>query len=87
MAKGKVHFDIILTSEAREILKNETIGRSLIDGRYFNCVEYNQNGYFLTMVFEHADEELGEFTTEISIPIHFVLYIISDDSTKKIGLL
>ena len=79
---------VILTPEAREILEDNSIRLLIKDGIYFNCESVNQNGYFLDMtislseISEHKGENLNAI---LSIPTHFVLYMISGKSRKILG--
>lgn len=81
---GKVRVDVALTKEAREILKDEPIRLSLRDGCYFNCNAINQDGAFLDMTVEvESDGRIREF--KISIPVRFVLYILSAETARTLG--
>ena len=81
---------VVLTETAIDSFKNAPIKTIIKKGKYFNCESIKQNGYFLDMVISTSIPELGELSTPeynvtLSIPIHFVLYIISGADDKILG--
>ena len=75
---------VILTQEARQALKDESIQILLNEGRYFNCDSIQDDGYFLLM--KVASSVKGtDFVVEVSIPKHFVLYTLSADALRVLG--
>ncbi len=84
MTKSKIHHDVILTTEALSALQNEVVFPMLRDNKYFNCLKVEPNGYFTDLIVEFI---IGgkKHLTELSIPSHYILYIISALQNKKIG--
>jgi hypothetical protein len=80
---NKPKIGVVLTAEARKALKNEQIQLFLQKGRYFNCDSVSQEGFFLHMKLRFPDEE--ELVTEISIPIAYVLYMVSAEAQARLG--
>jgi hypothetical protein len=79
----KAKIGVILTVEGRGLLANEL--RTLMrDGRYFNCVSVQQDGSFLNMKVEDPSGKLPTLA-QISIPLHFVLYMVSADAASRLG--
>ena len=84
MAK-KIHYDVILTPSAREIISKEPINRFLIEGRKFNCIEINPASPYFFMKIEEEDPDLGKVIMEIYIPHHLILYYISVEANPHHG--
>jgi protein associated with RNAse G/E len=84
MSVPKIHYSVVLTQEARELLKDDIIFTYLHEGTYFNCIEIDPNGNYFFMKVEKKFRNKN-FTTEISIPHRFVLYVVSADSSKSPG--
>ncbi|MDH3973787.1 MAG: hypothetical protein OEV42_05865 [Deltaproteobacteria bacterium] len=78
---------VVLIPEACELLKNDPISSFLKDNNYFNCESAQQNGNFLEMTISSSQTQMPELEqdTILSIPIHFVLYMISGASRKSFG--
>ena len=81
---GRPKIGVVLTSEARTLLADENLGLLLRDGRYFNCVSAHQDGWFLNMKVEDPSGLLPTLA-EISIPLRFVLYMLSADVASRLG--
>ena len=73
---------VILSPEGIERFTSNTIKPLLKDGKYFLCNSVQQNGYFLDMKVCCND---GNQIYELSIPLGYVLYIISFDVIKQYG--
>ena len=86
----KPRTSVILNDQAREILKNDCLQIFIKDGFYFNCDSVEQNGYFMDMTISFSQAKvqidyLSHLTTIISIPTHFILYMVSGEARKKLG--
>lgn len=84
MVKRKPRVGVILTNEARDILKGDPVHFFMIDDRYFNCDSVQQDGYFLLMKIT-AKVENRSFSVEVSIPSQFVLYMLSGEANTVLG--
>lgn len=82
---NKPRIGVVLTAEGREALQNESIKLFLQKGRYLNCDSVSQDGFFLHMKLRFPDEE--ELVTEISIPIRYVLYMVSAEAQARLGFI
>ena len=87
----KPKIGVVLTHEARQVFQDEAIRFFIKEGTYINCESVEQNGYFmdLKVSFSQTDlpnvDELKEHIAVLSIPSHFVLYLISGDANKALG--
>jgi hypothetical protein len=81
----KLHYNVILTPEARQLISEEPISRLLKGKRYFNCIEINPSSPYFFMKIEENDDTLGKIITEVSIPHSCVLYYVSAESNKHLG--
>ncbi len=76
--------EVVLTQEARAILKDEPIQFTMKKGSYFICRAIEQDGAFLDMTVQA--EQAGKLQDfKVSIPIGFVLYIVSDEDANALG--
>ena len=80
---NKPKIGVILTAEAKEALQKEPIQLFLHEGRYFNCDSVSQDGFFLHMKLRFPDN--GEMVAEVSIPISYVLYMVSAEAQARLG--
>jgi hypothetical protein len=81
---------VVLTKDAINMLNDAPIKTLLRKGKIFNCESIKQNGYFLDMIISPSIPDLGkpldpENNFILSIPIQFVLYIISGADDKILG--
>ena len=81
---------VILTKDACESLADNAIIAFLKDGTYFNCESVEQNGYFLDMTISFSQSNIPKLkekniNTVLSVPLHFVLYMISGEARKNLG--
>ncbi len=82
--QNKLRIGVVLTAEARKVLRTEPIQLFLKDGQYFNCDSISQDGFFLNMKLRLPEE--GELVHEIAIPISYVLYMVSAEAQVRLGL-
>jgi isocitrate dehydrogenase kinase/phosphatase len=95
ISRSKVHYSVVLTPEAIQMYSNdETIKLMLMSDNYLNCVSVEPNGYFVDLVVEYMVEASPIFDSpkrkhrvELSIPAHFVSYIVSVHPNKNLGFL
>jgi hypothetical protein len=80
----KPHIGVILTETARQQLAAEDIRLLLYNEKSFNCTAVHQDGVFLNMKVIDPTGLLPA-PAEITIPIHFVLYMVSADVATKLG--
>jgi hypothetical protein len=80
---NKTKIGVVLTAEARKALRNEPIQLFLREGQYFNCDSISQDGSFLNMKLRLPEE--GELVAEITIPISYVLYMVSAEAQARLG--
>lgn len=73
---------LVLTPEGREVLKDDVISNMLKDGKYFLCSSMKQNGYFMDIKVSFNEKS---HIYDLSIPLRWVLYVVSLDLIKKIG--
>ena len=83
---SKTKFDVFLTSQALEQLKDSNILKMLIDGRYFLCDSIDSTGVYFFMKLQSAFPIQGHEIFEVSIPHSFVLYILSFDTSTHPSL-
>jgi hypothetical protein len=81
--QNKLRIGVVLTAEARKALRSEPIQLFLQDGQYFNCDSISQDGFFLNMKLRLPEE--GALVAEISIPISYVLYMVSAEAQARLG--
>jgi len=82
----KPKIGVVLFPEAIECLKDEPMGQVLMkDGRYFNCETAEQVGNFLNMKIKFQALDKTTVSAEVSIPINFVMYMLSVEDNSKIG--
>jgi len=79
----KTRIGVVLTADARKVLRSEPIQLFLKDGQYFNCDSILQDGFFLNMKLRLPEE--GELVHEIAIPISYVLYTVSAEAQARLG--
>ncbi|HVT57180.1 MAG TPA: hypothetical protein VHR45_02165 [Thermoanaerobaculia bacterium] len=80
----KQNVEVVLTREARGIFKDEPIQFAMKRGEYFICRAIEQDGAFLDMTVQV--EQAGELQDfKVSIPVGFVLYIVSDEHASALG--
>ncbi len=82
--QNKLRIGVVLTAEARKVLRSEPIQLFLKEGQYFNCDSISQDGFFLNMKLRLPEE--GELIHEIAIPISYVLYTVSAEAQARLGL-
>ena len=82
--QNKLRIGVVLTAEARKVLRTEPIQLFLKDGQYFNCDSISQDGFFLNMKLRLPEE--GELVHEIAISISYVLYMVSAEAQVRLGL-
>jgi hypothetical protein len=82
--QNKLRIGVVLTAEARKVLRSEPIQLFLKEGQYFNCDSISQDGFFLNMKLRLPEE--GELVHEIAIPISYVLYTVSAEAQARLGL-
>ena len=77
---------VMLTKDAREALKNDPVSAHLQGGMYFNAdkVDDHSSQYFLRLSVTSRIEPLVGVPMNISIPRHFVLYMLSADNFEKV---
>lgn len=85
MTSTKLHYSVVLTEEAKKLLEKD-LSEFLIDDSYFNCISIEPNGPYLFMQIDEKNTKSKRMPAEISIPHHYVLYIISAVSSKTLGL-
>ena len=81
---------VVLTPEAREILGNEPLSIFIEKGSYFLCDSAKFNGYFVDMIihnppFNADNTEHKHIAHDLSIPAHYVLYMITTKANKSLG--
>jgi len=81
--QNRLRIGVVLTAEAQEALRSESIQLFLQDGQYFNCDFISQDGFFLNMKLKLPEE--GELIAEITIPLSYVLYMISAEAQARLG--
>ena len=81
----KLHYSVVLTKEARNLLSEE-LNDYLLKDKYFNCIKIEPNGAYLFMQIEKEHTKSEILPVEISIPNHYVLYIISAVPRETLGL-
>jgi hypothetical protein len=81
--QNKPRIGVVLTAEARKALRGEPIQLFLKDGQYFNCDSISQDGFFLNMKLRFPEE--GELVAETSLPISYVLYMVSAEAQARLG--
>ena len=81
--QNKLRIGVVLTAEARKALRSEPIQLFLKEGQYFNCDSISQDGFFLNMKLRLPEE--GELVHEITIPISYVLYMVSAEAQARLG--
>jgi hypothetical protein len=81
--QNKFRIGVVLTAEARKVLRSEPIQLFLKEGQYFNCDSISHDGFFLNMKLKLPDE--GEVATEISIPLSYVLYVVSAEAQARLN--
>jgi hypothetical protein len=81
--QSKLRIGVVLTAEARKVLRSEPIQLFLKEGQYFNCDSISQDGFFLNMKLKLPEE--GELVHEIAIPISYVLYMVSAEAQTRLG--
>ena len=81
--QNKLRIGVVLTAEARKVLRSEPIQLFLKEGQYFNCDSISQDGFFLNMKLRLPEE--GELIHEIAIPISYVLYMVSAEAQARLG--
>ena len=81
--QNKLRIGVVLTAEARKVLRSEPIQLFLKEGQYFNCDSISQDGFFLNMKLRLPEE--GELIHEIAIPISYVLYTVSAEAQARLG--
>ncbi len=80
---NKTRIGVVPTAEARKALQSEPIQLFLQEGQYFSCDSISQDGFFLNMKFKLPDE--GKLAAEISIPISYVLYVVSAEAQARLN--
>jgi len=78
----KPRIGVVLTSEARTALEDEPVRLFLREGRHFNCDSIDQDGYLLHMEVREPDTDDA---FRVTIPIQFVLYIVSTETGSMLG--
>ncbi|MBI3194332.1 MAG: hypothetical protein HYZ34_07700 [Ignavibacteriae bacterium] len=81
MNKSEPKYFVYLTSDAVKSLKDSALS-IFIDGRKIRCLSAQENGYFLNIVAVLEHDKYGNISLNISIPLNFVLYIISEHITS-----
>jgi len=81
---NKPKIDVVLTDAGRAALLTEPIGLLISDSSMFNCTTVQQDGAFLNM---KVADPTGRIKTiiDVSIPLHFVLYMVSADAGTALG--
>jgi len=85
----KPKFAVVLTKEAIGLLKDENILLNLVKGKYFVCEEIEPNGNYFYMKLSSggAPPILEPQLWEISVPHHYILYVLSGITEKMLGLI
>jgi len=86
---SKIRYHVVLTKEGIAALINDRIIQThLCDGRYFNCISVKQDGYFVNLLMKDRgipELQIKPIPFDISIPLHFVLCIVSVHQEKTFG--
>ena len=82
-------FAVVLTNEATKLLKDENISLNLVKGRYFICEEIDPAGnYFYMKLSSSGSPPIFEpHSWEISVPHHYILYVLSGVTEKMFNLI
>lgn len=73
---------VVLTPEGINLFKDDIIKFLLKDGKYFICNSVKKKDYFMDMkVFLDNESQIYD----LSIPLKYILYVISYDVIKDIG--
>ena len=85
----KPKFAVVLTNEAIRLLQDENISMNLVNGKYFVCEEIEASGnyFYMKLSAGGAPPILATHLWEISVPHHYVLYVLSGVTEKMIGLI
>ncbi len=84
----KHRISVILTQEALSILKDQS---SIIKKEgYINCESVEQDGYFINLKVsvsqsKYPDDKINHHIFVLSIPVNYVLYMVSGDANKILG--
>jgi hypothetical protein len=86
MAKQKPEpkYYVYLTEEALESLKDSAIS-PFIEHRRIRCLSIQPDGYFLYMTASLDDDKYHNVFLVISIPVHYVLYILNEEKPQVRG--
>ncbi len=85
---------VVLTPDARENFKDEPLHLFITRGTYFICESAEQNGSFIDMkLYSPPDETVAvsgavsgkHIGHDVSIPIHYVLCMVSNKMYKRFG--
>ena len=82
-------FAVVLTDEAIRLLKDENISLNLVKGKYFVCEEIDSDGnyFYMKLSSSEAPPILAPHEWEISVPHHYILYVLSGLSEKMFNLI
>jgi hypothetical protein len=85
----KPKFAVVLTNEAIKLLKDENISLNLLKSKYFICEEIEASGNYFYMKLSNGRVPpiLGPHSWEISVPHHYILYVLSGVTEKMLGLI
>jgi hypothetical protein len=85
----KPKFAVVLTKEAIGLLKDENIYLNLVKGKCFICEEIEASGNYFYMKLSDgsAPPILAPHMWEISVPHHYILYVLSAVTDKMIALI
>jgi len=85
----KPKFAVVLTKEAIGLLKDENISLNLVKGKCFICEEIEASGNYFYMKLSDggAPPILAPHLWEISVPHHYILYVLSAVTDKMITII
>ena len=86
---NKPKFAVVLTKEAIKLLKDENISLNLVKGKCFICEEIEASGNYFYMKLSDggAPPILAPHLWEISVPHHYILYVLSAVTDKMIAII
>ena len=82
-------FAVVLTNEVIRPLKDENIQLNLVKGKYFICEEIDADGNYFYMKLSNsgAPPIFEPHLWEISVPHHYILYVLTGVSEKMFNLI
>lgn len=85
----KFPHNVVLTDEASELLQSQPMKILLRRTRsgltYLSCSSINPDGPYLQMIVVENAPEPNAWELELSIPHHYVAYIVGSSADKRLG--